>query len=70
MLDKDELIELIENEYGSIEDAFYENTQEGICYNCGYIQSNVEPDACECLCENCESYAIFGIEEAILTLVG
>lgn len=68
MLDRDEIIDIIEQEYGSIEDAFYEDTQDGICHNCGNIQSNVEPDAHECLCENCEQHTVYGIEETVITL--
>lgn len=70
MLDKDNIIAIIEEGYDLFENIFYDDLQDGICHNCGHIQPNVEPDARRYLCKNCNEHEVYGIEETILTLEG
>lgn len=55
-------------EYGEL-DAAMDDTDDGICHNCGHIQSNVEPDARNYKCENCGDNAVFGIEQTVISLL-
>lgn len=55
-------------EYGEL-DAAMDDTDDGICHNCGHIQSNVEPDARNYKCDECGGYMVFGIEDTVLRLL-
>lgn len=44
----------------------YEN--HGICYECGNLQSGVEPDAQGYECEECGAHAVGGLDFALLDL--
>ena len=66
-----EITAVIISEYGCLEDAMKEslcgNAPEGICLNCGHIQSGVEPDAEGYRCEQCGDLAVSGLENVIMT---
>lgn len=64
-----ELLNRIISAYGSILAAVEDGSGEGICYSCGYIQEDVEPDA-ECYeCDECGEYAVSSIENALLKCI-
>ena len=56
-------------EYGDLSSALANDVDEGICHNCGHIQSGVEPDACCYPCEECKEDTVFGVEETIITML-
>jgi hypothetical protein len=66
-----EITAIIVSEYGSVYDAMeesmYGDISEGICLNCGHIQSGVEPDAEGYRCEQCGDPAVNGLETVIMT---
>ncbi len=64
-----EIIALLLSEYGNLDLALIDDSYEGICHNCGYIQSSVEPDARCYTCEECKKDTVFGVEETILTML-
>lgn len=53
--------------YGDLSRAVDNDLDDGICHNCGHIQSGVEPDARCYPCEECEQDTVFGVEETIIT---
>ena len=63
-----EIIAKLIAEYGSIEEAIFEDNLDGICHSCGFIQYGVEPDASNYKCDNCGKDEVFGIEETIIML--
>jgi hypothetical protein len=69
MLTPKEIVTELVSEYGSLEAAMFDGETDGICHNCGNIQSGVEPDARMYRCENCGKYEVYGVEETIITLV-
>lgn len=56
-------------EYGDLSSVLADDVDEGICHNCGHIQSGVEPDTCCYPCEDCKEDAVFGVEETIITML-
>jgi hypothetical protein len=69
MLTLKEIVAELVSEYGSLEAAMLDGETDGICRNCGNIQSGVEPDARMYRCENCGEDKVYGLEETIITLV-
>lgn len=64
-LSSPEIMHLIFEEYGDDLSCVFD-CQEGICFNCGNIQGEVEPDARGYMCEACGEYEVHGIEDAII----
>jgi hypothetical protein len=56
-------------EYGDLSSALVDDIDDGICHNCGHIQSGVEPDACCYPCEECKEDTVFGVEETIIAML-
>ena len=54
--------------YGSLDRVLEMDLNDGVCLNCGHIQSGVEPDARCCSCEACKEDTVFGVEETIITM--
>ena len=67
-LSNKQLMVHILDEYGEL-DAAMDDTNDGICRNCGHVQSNVEPDARNYACESCKKDMVFGIEETVMRLL-
>lgn len=55
--------------YGDLSRAVNNDLDDGICHNCGHIQSGVEPDACCYPCEECKEDTVFGVEETIIAML-
>ena len=55
--------------YGDLGRAVNNDLDDGICHNCGHIQSGVEPDARCYLCEACKQDTVFGVEETIVNML-
>lgn len=68
-LTRKEIIAALLAEYGDLALALVDDTGDGICHNCGHIQSGVEPDARCYTCEDCKEDAVFGVEETIITML-
>lgn len=68
-LARKQIIALLVAEYGDLALALADDLDEGICHNCGHIQSSVESDARCYPCEECEENTVFGVEETILTIL-
>lgn len=66
-LSRKEIVAVLLAEYGDLALALADDADEGICHNCGHIQSGVEPDARCYLCEECKEDTVFGVEETIIT---
>jgi|LakMenE01Jun11ns_1017448.scaffolds.fasta_scaffold9959586_15 hypothetical protein len=43
-----------------------ENDNVGMCFACGELMYNVEPDATRYKCEECGQLRVFGLEYAVL----
>ncbi len=54
--------------YGSLDRVLEMDLNDGVCHNCGHIQSGIEPDARCCSCEACKEDTVFGVEETIITM--
>lgn len=67
-LTRKEIIAALLAEYGDLALALVDDTGDGICHNCGNIQSGVEPDACCYPCEECKEDTVFDVEETILNM--
>lgn len=57
-LSRKEIIAVLLAKYGDLALALVDDTDEGICLNCGHIQSSVEPDARCYPCEECKEDAV------------
>lgn len=68
-LSRKEIVAVLLAAYGDLALALADDTDEGICHNCGHIQSGVEPDARNCICEECKQDTVFGVEETIMTIL-
>lgn len=49
-----------------LDESAYSDGTDGICLECGEVQSGCEPDARGYVCECCGAPRVFGMEEAIL----
>lgn len=67
MLTNKQIIAHLLDEYGSRDSAMFDSTGDGICLECGNIQSGVEPDAEGYHCNECNADAVCGIEGVIIT---
>lgn len=67
-LTKKQLMAHLLAEYGEL-DAAMDDTDDGICHNCGHIQAGVEPDARHYECESCGDMEVFGVEETVIRLL-
>lgn len=67
MLTRKAILAKLIAEYGSIENAMFNSDNDGICLNCGFIQSGVEPDASGYRCENCGEATVDGVENTIIS---
>lgn len=63
MLTYKEILAKLISKYGNLINAVFNDETDGICYNCGNIQSGVEPDASMYRCENCGENKVYGIEK-------
>lgn len=68
-LSRKEIVAVLLAAYGDLALALADDTDEGICHNCGHIQSGVEPDACCYPCEECKEDTVFGVEETIVNML-
>ena len=55
--------------YGDLSRAVNNDLDDGICHNCGHIQSGIEPDARCYPCEACRQDTVFGVEETIVNML-
>ncbi len=55
--------------YGNLEQVLENDLDDGVCHNCGHIQSGVEPDGCNYPCEECKEDMVFGIEETVINIL-
>lgn len=54
--------EIVEQAMCILED----DSNEGICLDCGNVQDSVEPDACDYKCEDCGAKKVMGAGEIVL----
>lgn len=54
--------------YGDLSRAVNNDLDDGICHNCGHIQSGAGFGARYYLCEVCKQDTVFGVEETILNM--
>lgn len=62
------LDELVTDSGGDPFEVSEEYENQGICYECGYLQDCVEPDAEEYECEECGQHAVGGLTMALLEI--
>lgn len=52
--------------FSELEALLHAYDYEGICVNCGEIQSGVEPDAHHVSCEECHKRTVYGAQEILI----
>ena len=69
-MDRRELIDIIEDELGDIQDYVIDCQEdyqlEGFCTNCGYNVGTVEPDCNNSECPECGDYAVSSVLEILM----
>jgi hypothetical protein len=52
--------------FSELEALLYADEQEGVCVNCGNLQGDCEPDACQVRCEECYKRTVYGAQEVLM----
>ena len=68
-LTRKEIIATLLAAYGDLSRAVDNDLDDGVCHNCGHIQSGVEPGISCCLCEACGQDTVFGVEDTIINML-